>query len=84
MLVYIFERVEFIPDHYTRRLYRKLGYANTENYDKLKGHVELPSNFTNQDANEFHALLDNFGKNYFNSSVEQRYHFLDPYFTNMD
>lgn len=84
LLVYIFERVEFIPDHYTRRLYRKLGYANTENYDKLKRHVELPSNFTNQDANEFHALLDNFGKNYFNGSIEQRYHFLDQYFTNMD
>ena len=57
--------------------YIKLGYANTENYDKLKRHVELPPNFTNQDANEFHALLDNFGKNYFNASIEQRYHFLD-------
>lgn len=84
MLVYIFERVEFIPDHYTRRLYKKLGYANTENYDKLKRNVELPPNFTNQDANEFHALLDNFGKNYFNGSIEQRYHFLDQYFTKMD
>ncbi|MDU6961130.1 MAG: endonuclease III domain-containing protein, partial [Staphylococcus sp.] len=41
-------------------------------------------NFTNQDANEFHALLDNFGKNYFNGSIEQRYHFLDQYFTKMD
>ena len=84
LLVYIFERIEFIPDNYTRRLYRKLGYSHTENYDKLKRHIELPSNFTNQDANEFHALLDNFGKNYFNGAIEQKYHFLDQYFTKID
>ena len=66
LLVYIFNGVEFIPDSYTRRIYAKLGYAETETYDKFKKVIQLPSNFTNQDANEFHALLDNFGKNYFN------------------
>lgn len=80
LLVYIFEGIEFIPDSYTRRLYYKLGYYNTESYDKFKKHITLPSYFTNQDANEFHALLDNFGKNYFNGKGEQRYTFLDKYF----
>lgn len=61
-MVYIFNGVEFIPDSYTRRLYHKLGYQQTASYDKLKQHITLPVNFTNQDANEFHALLDNFGK----------------------
>ena len=61
LLVYIFNGVEFIPDSYTRRIYAKLGYAETETYDKFKKVIQLPSNFTNQDANEFHALLDNFG-----------------------
>ena len=84
LLVYVFESIEFIPDSYTRRLYSKLGYAHTESYDKLKRHIELPSNFTNKDANEFHALLDNFGKNYFNGKGDQRYTFLDKYFIEKD
>ncbi|HLR20271.1 MAG TPA: endonuclease III domain-containing protein [Staphylococcus sp.] len=80
LLVYIFEAVEFIPDSYTRRIYRKLGYTQTESYEKLKRRIELPSEFTNQDANEFHALLDNFGKNYFNGKEMDKFTFLDPYF----
>ncbi|MEK4843727.1 endonuclease III domain-containing protein [Staphylococcus sp. FSL W8-0271] len=81
-LVYIFEEVVFIPDSYTRRIFKKLGYTNTESYEKLKRHIELPETFTNADANEFHALLDNFGKNYFNGKNENKYTFLDPYFEN--
>ncbi|MDT3872713.1 endonuclease III domain-containing protein, partial [Staphylococcus aureus] len=62
LLVYIFGRIEFIPDSYTRKIYDKLGYENTKSYDQLKKVVTLPNHFTNQDANEFHALLDVFGK----------------------
>ncbi|NFW01740.1 endonuclease III domain-containing protein, partial [Staphylococcus aureus] len=58
LLVYIFGRIEFIPDSYTRKIYDKLGYENTKSYDQLKKVVTLPNHFTNQDANEFHALLD--------------------------
>ncbi|HDG7271099.1 TPA: endonuclease III domain-containing protein, partial [Staphylococcus aureus] len=64
LLVYIFGRIEFIPDSYTRKIYDKLGYENTKSYDQLKKVVTLPNHFTNQDANEFHALLDVFGKHY--------------------
>ncbi|HDF0429830.1 TPA: endonuclease III domain-containing protein, partial [Staphylococcus aureus] len=64
LLVYIFGRIEFIPDSYTRKIYNKLGYENTKSYDQLKKVVTLPNHFTNQDANEFHALLDVFGKHY--------------------
>ncbi|MCY1603078.1 endonuclease III domain-containing protein [Staphylococcus pettenkoferi] len=80
LLVYIFDGVELIPDSYTRRILSKLGYANTESYTKLKRHIDLPAHFSNQDANEFHALLDNFGKNYFNGKTEARYTFLDDDF----
>ena len=79
LLVYIFKCIEFIPDSYTRRLYSKLGYAHTESYDKFKKQISLP-HFTNQDANEFHALLDNFGKNYFNGNGTQKYTFLEDHF----
>lgn len=80
LIVYIFKGKEFIPDSYTRRIFRKLGYQHTESYHQLKQELTLPESFSNQDANEFHALLDNFGKNYFNGKGKQRYTFLDTYF----
>ena len=36
LIVYIFKGIEFIPDSYTRRIYAKLGYSQTETYDKFK------------------------------------------------
>lgn len=80
LLVYIFGRIEFIPDSYTRKIYDKLGYENTKSYDQLKKVVTLPNHFTNQDANEFHALLDVFGKHYFRDKYIKNYDFLEPYF----
>ena len=82
LIVYIFGGVEFIADSYSRRLYRKLGYTQTNSYEQLKRHINLPNDFSNQDANEFHALLDNFGKNYFNGKINTKYTFLDAYFEN--
>ncbi len=80
LFVYVFGGIEFIPDKYTRRIYEKLGYDQIETYDKFKKHIELPTDFTNQDAKEFHALLDNFGKNYFNGKNTEKMTFLDQYF----
>ncbi len=80
LLVYIFGRIEFIPDSYTRKIYDKLGYENTKSYDQLKKVVTLPNHFTNQDANEFHALLDVFGKHYFRDKDIKNYDFLEHYF----
>ncbi|GAY72483.1 deoxyribonuclease I [Lentilactobacillus kosonis] len=62
--VYIFDRPVFIADSYTRRLFAKLGYQKTKNYTELWKQVTLPDNFTYQDAQEFHGLIDNFGKEY--------------------
>lgn len=80
LIVYIFDGIEFIPDSYTRRIYYKLGYDHTMSYEKLKKHIALPDSFTNQDANEFHALLDNFGKEYFNGGGPHKVDFLEKYF----
>ncbi|HCD4582238.1 TPA: endonuclease III domain-containing protein [Staphylococcus aureus] len=80
LLVYIFGSIEFIPDSYARKIYDKLGYENTKSYDQFKKVVTLPSHFTNQDANEFHALLDVFGKHYFRDKDIKNYDFLEPYF----
>ncbi|HGZ8367131.1 TPA: endonuclease III domain-containing protein [Staphylococcus aureus] len=80
LLVYIFGRIEFIPDSYTRKIYDKLGYENTNSYDQFKKVVTLPNHFTNPDANEFHALLDVFVKHYFRDKDIKNYDFLEPYF----
>lgn len=45
LLVYIFGRIEFIPDSYTRKIYDKLGYENTKNYDQLKKSSHITKSF---------------------------------------
>ncbi len=61
LLVYVFDQVEFIADHYTRKLFNYLGYQ-ANSYQQLKQQLKLPANFTYQDAQELHGLLDEFGK----------------------
>jgi len=64
-LVYVFDQVEFIADKYARKLFNQLEFTNSiETYHGLKSKVELPSNFTYVDAQEFHGLIDEFGKMY--------------------
>ncbi|MDU0235300.1 hypothetical protein [Staphylococcus aureus] len=49
--------------------------------NQIKEHTHFnPNHFTNQDANEFHALLDVFGKHYFRDKDIKNYDFLEPYF----
>jgi len=79
LLVYLFGRVEFIPDSYTRRLYKQLGYANTDSYNAFKKEVRI-DDFTNEEAKEFHGLLDEFGKKYLSTKVTDRNHFLKSFF----
>ncbi|GGB06771.1 endonuclease III domain-containing protein [Macrococcus hajekii] len=79
LLVYLFGRVEFIPDSYTRRLYRQLGYSHTESYNKFKKEVQI-DDFTNAEAKEFHGLLDEFGKRYLTTKAKDEDHFLKSFF----
>ena len=62
--VYIFDKPVFIADSYTRRLFSKLGCRKTKTYQDLWRQVKLPASFSYQDAQEFHGLIDNFGKQY--------------------
>lgn len=63
-LVYIFDLPTFIADSYTRRLFKHLGYQQTDSYQYLEQQVSLPSNFTAEMAQDFHGQLDEFGKLY--------------------
>lgn len=79
LLVYVFERVVFIADTYTRRLFTALGVPNKD-YMDLYNKVTLPEDFTALHAQEFHGLLDEFGKRYMTSKGVKGQTFLDEYF----
>lgn len=80
LLVYVFQKVVFIPDTYTRRLFMLLGAKGTESYKALQEAVQLPENFTPAHAQEFHGLLDEFGKRYLSPKGVKGETFLDAYF----
>ncbi len=61
LLLYLFERSTFAADKYTRNLFFKLT-GNKHSYTSLKRLVENNTNFSTFDAQEFHALLDEYGK----------------------
>ncbi|GAX01455.1 endonuclease III domain-containing protein [Secundilactobacillus silagei] len=63
-LVYIFDLPAFIADSYTRRLFKHLGYLQTDTYQHLKRQITLPDSFTFEMAQDFHGQLDEFGKQY--------------------
>lgn len=64
LLVYVFDQPAFIADKYARTLFTYLGFRNLRNYHKLQQRIILPETFTYQDAQEFHGLIDEFGKKY--------------------
>ncbi|KIU24064.1 3-methyladenine DNA glycosylase [Weissella cibaria] len=63
-LVYIFGRAQFIADSYSRRLMNFLGGPEKLTYEKIQKVVMNNSDFTPDEAREFHALIDEFGKLY--------------------
>lgn len=62
LLTYVFDRPTFISDHYARLLFTELGLKNISNYQSLAKQVSLPDTFSLNDAQEFHGLIDEFGK----------------------
>ncbi|GAA3192483.1 endonuclease III domain-containing protein [Lentilactobacillus kefiri] len=76
LLVYVFDQPAFISDKYTRTLFTYLGYRGLTNYAKLQKRIALPASFTYQDAQEFHGLLDEFGKRHLKSRKQFSQSFL--------
>lgn len=78
LIVYVFDQPAFIADKYARKLFNYLGYPTT-NYHQLKSRVALPTTFTYQDAQEFHGLIDEFGKDYLKNSTRFGQSFLNHF-----
>lgn len=66
LMAYIFDQPQFIADKYARTLFTQLGINDLTDYKSLAILLaELPQPFTFADAQEFHGLIDKFGKQYF-------------------
>lgn len=61
--LYVFRQIEFVADKYVQKLYANLGVKRIKNYQSLKDKVSMKK-FTLPEAQEFHALIVEFGKNY--------------------
>lgn len=66
MLLYVFDRIVFIADRYAQRLFSELTNKTFDSYDDLKRYVNIQGVLTLEEAKEFHGLIDEFGKEYFN------------------
>lgn len=65
-MAHIFDQPQFIADKYARTLFTQLGINDLTDYKSLAILLaELPQPFTFVDAQEFHRLIDEFGKQYF-------------------
>ena len=67
LLLYVFNRRTFIADTYSRRLFRFLGYNAPDRYAIFREQYQpmvLASRLTVADLQEFHGLIDEYGKIY--------------------
>lgn len=64
LLTYVFDQPTFISDKYARTLFTHLGIPKLTDYSSLAHQCHLGPEFSVHDAQEFHGLIDEFGKKY--------------------
>lgn len=74
--VYIFDQPAFIADAYARRLFSWLTGNSYKTYQSLYQEINLPDDFTYEEAQEFHGLIDEFGKLYLGKNGQVKENFL--------
>ncbi|CAJ1190290.1 endonuclease III [Companilactobacillus crustorum] len=80
LLLYYFHRPVFVADNYAMKLFIKLHvFTKKPTYMRLKTAVEHDFKFTAKQAEELHALIDEFGK--LNSDEFNNYQLKIPYLT---
>lgn len=76
LLTYIFDVPTFISDKYARTLFTCLGVTGLTDYRSLARRCTLPADFTPAMAQDFHGLIDEFGKVYFHPLAKFQESFL--------
>lgn len=68
LLVFIFGKAVFIADKYAQRIFNRLGIEEPLTYSKLQGMIKLPADFTNEQAQNLHGWLVDYGQIHLKSS----------------
>lgn len=68
--LFVFDQTCFVADKYARTLFEKLGTGHFKDYASLYRVCRLNGQFSLHDAQEFHALIDEFGKKYLHRPAE--------------
>ncbi|MDQ0222526.1 endonuclease III domain-containing protein [Streptococcus moroccensis] len=77
LLLYIFHRPVFIADNYARQLFGYLLGTDFPDYTRLSKCINLQE-FTLKEAQQFHILIDEFGKHYCKPTIGIETSFLEP------
>lgn len=64
LLLFIFDKPVFIADKYAQRLFNRLGIKENLSYQKLQSMVQLPEDFSAQQAKNLHGWIIEYGKVY--------------------
>lgn len=67
LLVFVFNKVMFIADKYAQRIFHQLGITEKLTYQKLQTMIQLPEDFTNEQAQNLHGWLIDYGQIYLKS-----------------
>lgn len=79
LLLYIFEETVFIADKYAQRLFSQLTDKEFKTYRQLREEFQTLPEFSLEEGQEFHGLIDEFGKIYFNGGNNFSESFLTGY-----
>ncbi|AOF48141.1 MAG: deoxyribonuclease I [Tetragenococcus halophilus] len=79
LLLYVFDEKVFVADKYTQKLFTFLQVEGIKNYRSLKKLIPVLDNFSLEQAQEFHGLLDEFGKIYVKNQPAFATSFLEGY-----
>lgn len=83
LLLYVFDKPVFIADKYAQKLFEALGQNDLNNYRQLKKAIDKFDEFSLSEAQEFHGLIDEFGKQYLRTADDFRESFLAGYTLNL-
>lgn len=83
LLLYVFDEPVFIADKYAQKLFEALGQSGLNNYRRLKKTVDSFEEFSLTEAQEFHGLIDEFGKLYLRKTEDFSESFLAGYTLNL-
>ena len=79
LLVFVLNKVLFVADRYAQRIFQRMGVETPLTYNKLQGMAVLPEGFTNEQAQNLHGWLVDYGQVYLKSDEKWPEGFLSQF-----